>query len=95
MDNGDDWRKLRDVHYAKDEILRLCDLQRWVRLSQHLLYAVLFDQEILALTGDVTQLILPPEKLRCLVRLLWKHSLAGFITDRVTNWWTEERLFNS
>ena len=74
MDNGDGWSKLRAVHYAKDEILRLCDPQRRVRLSQNLLCAVLFDQEILTLTEDVKQPILPPDKLRCHVRLLRKHS---------------------
>uniref|UniRef100_A0AAV1T278 Endonuclease/exonuclease/phosphatase domain-containing protein n=1 Tax=Peronospora matthiolae TaxID=2874970 RepID=A0AAV1T278_9STRA len=51
IDNSDDWRKLRGINYAGDDILRLCDPHRRVRMSHHLMCAIVFDNEIFALTG--------------------------------------------
>ena len=37
IDNGDEWHKLRELKYAEDDILNLCDPCRKVRYSQNLL----------------------------------------------------------
>ena len=74
IDNADDWRRLREANYAADDILRLCDPKRRLRLSQHLICALVFDWEIFALTGEGEKPLLPSEQLRCHCRLLRRNS---------------------
>uniref|UniRef100_A0AAV1USB4 CCHC-type domain-containing protein n=1 Tax=Peronospora matthiolae TaxID=2874970 RepID=A0AAV1USB4_9STRA len=74
IDNSDDWRKLRGINYAGDDVLRLCDPHRRVRMSHHLMCAIVFDNEIFALTGTGGKPVRPPEQLRCHFRLLRTNS---------------------
>uniref|UniRef100_A0AAV1TYE8 Uncharacterized protein n=1 Tax=Peronospora matthiolae TaxID=2874970 RepID=A0AAV1TYE8_9STRA len=74
IDNSDDWRKLRGINYAGDDILRLCDPHRRVRMSHHLMCAIVFDNEIFALTGTGGKPVRPAEQLRCHFRLLRTNS---------------------
>uniref|UniRef100_M4BHS8 Uncharacterized protein n=1 Tax=Hyaloperonospora arabidopsidis (strain Emoy2) TaxID=559515 RepID=M4BHS8_HYAAE len=50
IDNSDDWRSLRDLKHAADDILKLCETRNKVRFSEHLFSAILIDREIVALT---------------------------------------------
>jgi hypothetical protein len=50
-DSGSDWAQLRSRGYGKDEILRWCDVGNKVRLAQHLLCALLYENKIRVVTG--------------------------------------------
>ena len=75
IDNSDDWSKLRAAKYAADDVLKLCDPLRRVRLGQHLLCALFFDRKIFALTGAGNKPSLPSEQLPWYCRLL-RHNNA-------------------
>ena len=65
---------MQDANYAADDILRLCDPHRRVRMSNHLICAIVFAEEINALTGNGEKPLRPPEQLRCHLRLLRTNS---------------------
>ena len=47
---GDDWRRMRVLKHAGDDIVKLCDPRNKVRFSPYFLCSFIFDQEIEALT---------------------------------------------
>ena len=65
---------MRDANYAADDILRLGAPHRRVRMSHHLICAIVFAEEIYALTGNGLKPLHPPEQRRCHLRLLRTNS---------------------
>ena len=50
IDNSDDWRRMRVLKHAGDDIIKLCDPRNKVRFSNHFLCSFVFDREIEDLT---------------------------------------------
>ena len=65
---------MRGANYAADDILRLCDPHRRVRMSHHLIFAIVFAEEIYALAGTGEKPLRPPEQLGCRLRLMRTNS---------------------
>ena len=99
LDNGDDWHKLRELKYAADDILKLCDPCRKVRYSQHLLCALLFEHEIGVLTEGVAVPSSPDLQIRRHLQLLKQNTAykSAFYQDdrQYVDWRAVESFFYS
>ena len=97
--NGDDWHKLRELKYAADDILKLCDPCRKVRYSQHLLCALLFEHEIGVLTEGVAVPSSPDLQIRRHLQFLKQNTAykSAFYQDdrQYVDWRAVESFFYS
>ena len=75
IDNGDDWRRMRDPKHKGDDIIKLCDPRNKVRFSHHFLCSFIFDQEIEALTDAHSEGSSESGKIRRHLQLLRVNSV--------------------
>ncbi|KAE9032084.1 hypothetical protein PR002_g9366 [Phytophthora rubi] len=99
VDNRDDWNRLRDCGYGKDDILRLCDEGNKLRFAQHILCAIIYEKDIRVLTGTedeaengaLTRLTRHREVLRTNDR----YHKAYYATKQNINWFEVARFFSA